>query len=83
METIRVTYQYDDYGNGSWMADSADLTLLDGSKLVAGGASYAEAREQVCGVLPWSLERDDLEIVHFIDEASIPAYIAERERAAA
>jgi hypothetical protein len=79
MDTIRVTYEHDE---GTWMAESTDFRLLDGSVLCAGGSSYEAARQQVTGVIPWALEREDIVIEHFVHEDSLPALAAERQRAA-
>jgi hypothetical protein len=80
MDTIRVMYTFHEL---NWLADSPDLRELDGSILIAGGNSYEEAREQVDGVIPWALERDDIVVEHFVHESSLPKLLAEQKAAEA
>jgi hypothetical protein len=78
MDTIRVMYECDE---GTWIADSPDFEALSGSRLLAGDGSYDAARARIEDFFPWALERDDIVIEHFVHESSLPALIAERERA--
>jgi hypothetical protein len=78
MPTVEVTYIYCE---GTWTARSADMRLQFDHGLAAGEDTYAKLRAAVEEIVPWSLEREDIEIEHYIEEASIPQYLAERETA--
>jgi hypothetical protein len=76
MPTVEVIYHY---SGTYWAASSADMRQQFDHGLAAGEATYAKTRATVEEVVPWSLERDDVEIEHYIEESSIPQYLAERE----
>lgn len=78
MPSIEVTYIYCE---GSWTARSADMRLQFDHGLAAGEDTYAKLRKTVEEIVPWSLERDDVEIEHYVEEASIPQYVVECETA--
>lgn len=78
MPLIAVTYHY---SGTYWAARSADMKVQFDHGLVAGEDTYAKTRATVEEVVPWSLERDDVEVEHHIEESSIPQYLAERETA--
>jgi hypothetical protein len=76
MPTVEVSYHH---SGPYWAANSADMQRQFDHGLFAVEPTYAKLRATVEEVVPWSLERDDVEIEHYIEEASIPQYLAERE----
>lgn len=78
MPKVEVTYYYSGPG---WSAFSSDMQRQFEQGLAAGEDTYAKLRATVEEIVPWALERDDVEIEHYIEEASIPQYVAERETA--
>jgi hypothetical protein len=78
MPIVEVTYYY---SGPHWAAHSADMRSQFDQGLAAGEDTYAKLRQTVEEIVPWALERDDIEIEHYIEEASIPQYLAERETA--
>jgi hypothetical protein len=76
MPLIEVTYHF---SGTYWAARSADMRVQFDHGLFAGEDTYAKARATVEEVIPWSLERDDIEIEHYVAEDSMPQYLAERE----
>jgi predicted RNase H-like HicB family nuclease len=75
METVRVIYKTEE---GSWWAESPDLE----EHWLAIAASFAEARALAEEGVPWALERDDVELEHFVHTSAIPAFAAEQQAAA-
>jgi hypothetical protein len=78
MLTVEVTYHH---SGPYWAASSADMQRQFDHGLFAVEETYAKLRATVAEIVPWSLERDDVEIEHYVEEASIPRYLAERETA--
>lgn len=78
MPIVEVTYHY---SGTYWAARSADMKIQFDQGLFAGEDTYAKARATVEEVVPWALERDDIEIEHYVEESAIPQYLAERETA--
>ena len=58
METIRVIYHHEDDG---WWAESPDVACW-----YAAGDTYAEVVELAEEGVPFALERDDVELEHYV-----------------
>jgi predicted RNase H-like HicB family nuclease len=58
METIRVIYHHED---GGWWAESPDV-----DRWYAAGDTYAEVAGLAEEGIPFALEREDLELEHFV-----------------
>lgn len=58
METIRVIYHHED---GSWWAESPDV-----ARWYAAGDTYAEVVKLAEEGIPFALEREDVELEHFV-----------------
>lgn len=68
MEPIRVIYHEEE---GSWWAESPDVP-----RWTAGASSFDEVRKLAEEGVRFALERDDVEIEHFVPEASTPKHAA-------
>jgi predicted RNase H-like HicB family nuclease len=58
METVRIIYHHED---GGWWAESPDV---DGWS--AAGDTYADVAKLAKEGIPFALERDDLQLEHFV-----------------
>jgi predicted RNase H-like HicB family nuclease len=58
MDTIRVIYHHED---GSWWAESPDV-----DRWYAAGDTYAEVVKLAEEGIPFALEREDVELEHFV-----------------
>jgi hypothetical protein len=80
-DPIEITYHYEDGSWGAWSTDMRERFPEVGG-VVGGDETYALARARVEDAVRWVLDRPEARFASFIDEASIPAYLAEKERAA-
>ena len=60
MKAVRVIYHYED---GSWWAESPDV-----ERWTAGGASYDEVRKLAEDGVRFALDREDVEVEHYLPE---------------
>jgi len=58
MEAVRVIYHHEPDG---WWAESPDV-----ERWSAAGATYPEVRQLAVEGIPFALERDDVELEHFV-----------------
>lgn len=58
METIRVIYHHED---GGWWAESPDV-----ERWYAAGDTYAEVAELAAEGVRFALEREDVELEHYV-----------------
>jgi len=63
MDVIRVIYHCEPEG---WWAESPDV-----AGWYAAGASYDETRALAVEGIPFALERDDVELEHFVPESDL------------
>jgi hypothetical protein len=80
MTTIRMIYRYED---GGWTSESPDLAALGEGVWFSGGETFAEARALAEEGVPWSYQRDDLVLEHFVPETALAQLLAERAGAVA
>jgi hypothetical protein len=80
VEPIQIIYTH---GERGWYATSPDLLARFDEGLSAGDSTYEKTRQRVITVMSLGPEHDDHVLEHYIAEASIPAFVAEQQRAAA
>lgn len=80
MDPIEITHRYEGPGSG-WSASSYHLLHSRNEILAGGDSTYEATKARIEDALRWSLGDETLEFEHYVAEASIPQYLAERATA--